>query len=116
MSHRKALKKYSRVKKVRSGLFKSLAVAMIAHKRIKTTHARAKTLVPQLERYVTYAKRGGLHSTRLLRKNLPSVSVRRIVSDIAPRFKNRRGGYTRIIKIGRRKSDAAYMAIVEFVE
>lgn len=116
MPHRKTFKKHSRVKKVRSGLLKSLAVAMIAHGRIKTTHARAKTLVPRIERYVTYAKRGSLHSVRLLRKDLPSASVRRLVLDIAPRFKDRRGGYTRIIKIGLREGDAAPAVFVEFVE
>lgn len=115
MTHRKTKIRLGRVRKVRSGLLKSLAVSLIRAGRITTTQAKAKFLVPKVERYVTYAKKGNLHSTRLLSRVLPPASVQKLVKDIAPKYKDRRGGYTRIIKKGPRVSDAAPMVIVEFI-
>ena len=85
--------------------------------KIKTTIARAKELRSVAERLVTRAKRHQAHSAeyRELRKNLPKAAAQKLVKDIAPKYKERNGGYTRIIKLPPRKGDAAKMAFIEFI-
>jgi large subunit ribosomal protein L17 len=90
---------------------------LFRHGRIRTTEAKAKTLRPYAEKLITRAKRGDLHSRRLLLAELHDRDVvAYLVEDVAPRFQSRNGGYTRILKLGPRKGDAAPMAIIELVE
>lgn len=111
------IRKFHREKNQRRAFLKSLAVSLVVYGKIKTTLARAKELRTIAERLVTHAKK---HDTILLkyrkiRKFLPKAASKKLVKDIAPRYKERNGGYTRIIKIAPRAGDAAKMAIIEFV-
>src|SRR5262245_60883853 len=105
----------------------NLATALFEHGKITTTEAKAKRLRPLAERLITKAKRGDLHSRRLVMRVINDRTTKRMSSpadtalhnlftEIAPRYANRNGGYTRIIKIGSRKGDNASMAIIELVE
>src|SRR5215831_20844115 len=95
----------------------NLAQALFEHDRITTTQAKAKRLRPLAERLVTFAKRGDLHSRRRVLTVIRDKDVVFTLFDqIAPRFDNRPGGYTRIVKAGVRKGDAAPMAVIELVE
>ena len=115
MRHHDRNKKLSRKRKVRRGLIKSLYVSLISYGKIRTTLAKAKAMRPFMDRLVTYAKVGTVAKQRLLLKYLPRKAVSRLIKEWAPRYKERNGGYARIVKVGRRKSDGAHMAIVEFV-
>ena len=87
------------------------------NEQIRTTLAKAKELRPLADRMITHGKKGGVHHRRLARRWLPDRgSVRKLFDDIAPRFEERAGGYTRIIKLGPRRGDGAEMALLEFVE
>jgi large subunit ribosomal protein L17 len=95
----------------------NLAQALFEHGRITTTEAKAKRLRPYAEHLVTFAKRGDLHARRQVLKRLSDKSVVHVLFDeIGPRYVNRPGGYTRIVKLGPRKGDNAPMAIIELVE
>ena len=95
----------------------NLATSLFRHGKITTTEAKAKRLRPLAERLVTFAKRGDLHSRRRVFTMIRDKEVlRSLFAEIAPRFENRNGGYTRIVKAGIRKGDAAPMAIIELVE
>ena len=93
----------------------SLAVNLIVHSKTKTTLAKAKEVRPYIERLITYAKRGGISSFRATRRLIPSAAAERLIKEIVPRYQERKGGYTRIIKIPRRKGDAAALAFIELV-
>lgn len=95
---------------------KTLAHALLSRGKIKTTEAKAKELRPFVELLLTKAMRGGIAERRSLNRRLSSEIVKKTVDEIAPNFKGRAGGYTRIMKIGARKSDAAKMAIIELVK
>jgi len=97
-------------------LLKSLAASLVLKEKIKTTEAKAKELSPYLEKKITRGKKGDLASFRHLAKYFPYKVVKKLIDKVAPRFKERKGGYTRIIKLGRRKSDGAKMAVIELVE
>src|SRR5512143_135200 len=98
-------------------ILSNLATALFEHDQITTTEAKAKRLRPLAERLVTFAKRGDLHARRrVLTVVRDKDVVYRLFSEIAPRYTNRAGGYTRIVKTGQRKGDAAPMAIIELVE
>lgn len=95
----------------------NLATSLFRHGKIQTTHAKAKRLRPLAERLVTFAKRGDLHARRqVLTVVRDKDVVYQLFDEIAPRYTNRHGGYTRIVKTGPRKGDAAPMAIIELVE
>lgn len=95
----------------------NLATALFEHGRITTTEARARRLKPVAERLVTIAKKGDLPARRRLQTVIRNKNVvHTLLADIAPRFENREGGYTRIVKVGPRKGDNAPMAIIELVE
>jgi large subunit ribosomal protein L17 len=99
-------------------MLRNLAISLIQEERIETTITRAKELRRVAERLVTYAKRGDLHGRRLIVSRLgnqPSIASK-LVDDIAPRYKNRAGGYTRILKTGFRRGDASPVALIEWVE
>ncbi len=94
----------------------NLAKALIEHEKIKTTQAKAKEVQPLAERLVTLAKEGSLHSRRQALAIIQDRAVvHKLFSDIGPRYEDRQGGYTRIVKLGPRLGDAAPMAIIEFV-
>jgi len=117
MKHQKKGRKFGREKNQRRAFLKSLAVNLIMHGKIKTTLARAKELRPFVERIVTHAKTHDTLSAeyREVRKILPKEAAKKLVKEVAPKFKERNGGYTRIIRLGQRDGDAAKMAFIEFV-
>jgi len=100
-----------------TAMLRSLAAALLANERIKTTEARAKEVRGLVERIISWGKRGDVHSRRLALAELGDVAlVKKVFDDIAPRFAEREGGYTRILKLGPRKGDAAPMVIIELVD
>ena len=116
MRHNKIGRKLGRKTAHRKALMSNLASALITHKRIKTTDAKAKELRMFIEPLVTYAKKGDLHSRRQVLKKIRHKSiVRELFDNIGPTFSNRNGGYTRIIKLGFRDNDCAPISMIEFV-
>lgn len=110
-------RKFGRVRKQRVALLKSLVVGLIERGKIKTTLSKSKELRPYIERLITYAKKrtkGGA-GIRVLRTFLPQEVSLKLARKIAPRYLERKGGYTRIIKLHPRARDAAKMAYIEFV-
>ena len=115
MRHHANTRKFGREKNQRHALLRSLARNLIRDERIRTTTAKAKELRPFVEKIVTEAKKGTMASRRLIGARLSPKAVGKIFKDIAPKYKDRQGGYTRIIKTDIRKSDGAKMAIIELV-
>ena len=115
MKKRKKGKRFGRVKEQRKALLKSLASSLVLHKKIKTTEAKAKELRRFIEPLITKAKAADLHKRRLVRSYLSDEITKKLFSEIGPLYKDRPGGYTRIIKLTQRLSDGARMAIIEFV-
>ena len=109
-------RKFSRTSNQRKGLFRSLMYAMILHGRIKTTEAKAKAIKGQLEKMVTKAKKGLTAENDLMRDLVQHDMVEKLISNIAPRFVGRPGGYTRILRLGSRKKDNTAMVMLEWVE
>jgi large subunit ribosomal protein L17 len=117
MRHRVGGRKLQRTSSHRTALFRNMAAALIKHEQITTTTAKAKELRPYVEKLVTLAKRGGLSNRRLAQARLmDDAQLIKLFDVIAARYAERNGGYTRIIKAGIRASDAAPMAIIEFVD
>ena len=116
MQKRRKGRKFGREKDQRKALLRALSVALIWKEKIKTTEAKAKELSVFIEKQITKAKTGNLHNRRLLAGLFPKTLAKKLIIDIAPRYKERKGGYTRIIKLGPRKSDGAKMAIIELVK
>jgi len=117
MRHARAGKKLGRDSAHRKALYSNLTGALIEHGRIETTEAKAKAVKPFAEKMITLGKRGELHARRLAMGELRSHDgVHRLFSDVAPRFAERNGGYTRVIKLGPRQGDAAAMALLELVD
>ncbi len=116
MRHRVKGRKLNRSASHRKALMSGLAQSLFTEDRIVTTLAKAKELRPYAEKLITRAKRGDLHSRRLLTRHLKRKEVvDRLMHDVAPSFADRNGGYTRIVKLGFRKSDAAEIALIELV-
>ncbi len=117
MRHRRSGKKLGRDSAHRKALYSNLAGALIEHGRIKTTVAKAKAVKPFAEQMITLGKRGDLHARRLALAELRSQDVvHQLFADVAPRFADRPGGYTRIVKLGPRLGDAAEMVYLELVD
>ena len=117
MRHRKKGRNLSRSPSHRKATLRNMATSLFRHGRIETTTAKAKELRPYAERLITLARRGDLHSRRLAARKIQDRAVLgRLFDDVAPRFKDRPGGYTRILKLGHRKGDAADMALIELVD
>ena len=117
MRHRVAGRKLQRTTAHRNALFRNMAAALIKHEQITTTLAKAKELRPYVEKLVTLAKKGGLSNRRLAHARLMDENqLAKLFDVIAPRYAERAGGYIRVIKAGIRASDAAAMAIIEFVD
>ena len=116
-SHRRLVKRFSRKSGPRKALIRGLMNSLVEHGRIKTTVTRAKEVRRHIEKAVTLGRKGDLNSLRLLISRLANQDAAiSLVKNIAPRFKDRDGGYTRVVKIGRRPGDAAEMAFLEFVD
>jgi large subunit ribosomal protein L17 len=115
--HRRSGRKLGRDASHRKALYSNLAGALFEHGRIKTTAAKAKEVKPIAEQMITLARRGGVHARRQALAYLRSQDVvYKLFSDVGPRFADRPGGYTRIIKIGPRQGDAAEMVYLELVD
>ena len=116
MRHRNKGRQLSRTATHRKATLRNLATALFRHERIETTTAKAKELRPYAERLITLARRGDLHARRLAGRKIQDRQVLgKLFDDIAPRFQERPGGYTRILKVGNRKGDAAEMSLIELV-
>jgi len=117
MRHGNNKRKFGRVRKVRKALMNSLALNLIVRGKIKTTLPKAKELRPFIEKLVTSAKAGDMATRRLIISKLSNrrPEVKKLFEVIAPKYKERKGGYTRVLKLGVRKADGAPMAIIEFV-
>jgi large subunit ribosomal protein L17 len=117
MRHHKSGRKLGRDSAHRKALYANLSSALIEHGRIKTTEAKAKEVRPIVEEMITLGKRGDLSAHRQAVAFLRSKEIAHILfSEIAPRFAERPGGYTRIVKIGPRQGDAAWMVYLELVD
>ena len=117
MRHRVAGRKLQRTSAHRTALFRNMAAALIKHEQITTTLAKARELRPYTEKLVTLAKKGGLSNRRLAHARLlDDKQLIKLFDTLATRYATRAGGYIRIVKAGIRASDAAEMAIIEFVE
>ncbi len=110
------MRKFGRETDQRRAFKKSLAANLILKEKIKTTEARAKEIRSLVERLITHAKKGTLAGTRQVARFLPSEAARKLSKEIASRFKERKGGYTRLTKIGRRMSDGAPMVFIEILK
>ena len=106
----------SRPKNQRKALLKSLATGLFLHSKIKTTEAKAKELRVVAEQFITRAKVNSLANRRVLAQVLSAQITKKLVDEIAPQYLTRQGGYTRIIKMGPRRSDGASMVIIELVK
>ena len=117
MRHQKDRGKLSRSPSHRKALFMNLAREVLDHERIETTEAKAKAVKPEVERLITLAKRGDLHARRQALSALgqDKFVVYKLFEEIAPRYAERPGGYTRILKLGPRRSDATEMVFLELV-
>lgn len=116
MRHHDSKRKFGRERKVRRALLKSLASSLIIKKKIKTTDAKARELRPYIEKMVTRAKRNDVPSRRAMVSEIGTKkAVKILFDDIAPSYKERPGGYTRIVKLPRRMGDGSKMAVIEFV-
>src|SRR4029079_14083155 len=117
MRHARSGKKLGRDSAHRKALYSNLAGALIEHGRIQTTEAKAKAVKPFAEKMITLGKRGDLHARRQALAALRSNNVvHQLFADVAPRFAQRPGGYTRIVRLGQRQGDAAEMVYLELVD
>lgn len=116
MKKRKRGRKFSRERDQRRALLKSLASSLFLKEKIKTTQAKAKEVSVVSQKFITKAKKDNLASRRFLSRFFSEKVVAKLSKEIAPRYKERQGGYTRILKLAPRKSDGAKMAIIELVK
>jgi large subunit ribosomal protein L17 len=117
MRHRKAHRKLNRTAEHRRSLWANMTAALIKHEQIITTLPKAKDLRPIMEKLVTLGKRGDLHARRQAISQVRDVAmVRKLFDVLGPRYKERNGGYTRVLKAGFRHGDAAAMAVIELVD
>lgn len=116
MRHRSKGRQLSRTSTHRTATLRNLATSLFRHERIETTTAKAKELRPYAERLITLARKGDIHSRRLAGRKIQDRAVLgKLFDEIAPRYSERPGGYTRILKLGNRKGDAAEMSLIELV-
>ena len=117
MRHRLHGRQFSRTSAHRKAMFDNLAHALLKHEQIRTTLPKAKDLRPVVERLITLGKRGGLHSRRQLIATLQDAKLAdKVMTTLAERYKERPGGYTRILKAGFRYGDASAMAVIELMD
>jgi large subunit ribosomal protein L17 len=117
MRHAKQRHKLSRDSAHRRALLRNLSKDVIAHERIKTSEAKAKAVKPKVEKLITLGKRGDLHARRQALSELgqDKFIVHKLFEEVAPRYVDRQGGYTRIVKLGPRRSDSTEMVFIELV-
>jgi large subunit ribosomal protein L17 len=117
MRHRKTRHKLSRDSSHRRALLRNLSREVIEHERIETSQAKAKAVRPEVEKLITLAKRGDLHARRQALSALgqDKFVVHKLFEEVAPRYSERAGGYTRIVKLGPRRSDSTEMVYLELV-
>ena len=115
MKHKKKGRQFKRSESQRKALLKHLAEAIILHERITTTTAKAKELSSYIEKLVTAAKKQNLSSAKLIHSKLADQAAKKLIREIAKKYAQRNGGYTRVVKLGKRKGDAAEMSTIEFV-
>lgn len=116
MRHRKTTVQLSRTRASRKALLKNLAESLVVYEKIKTTESKAKALRPYVERLVTHSKENTLTNRRYLLSKLPTQNgVNKLLDVLGPRYKDRNGGYTRIVKLDNRKGDNAEIVQIEFV-
>ena len=117
MNHRKTGRKLSRTSAHRKALLRNMVTSLLEHEQIRTTDAKAKELRGVAEKMITLGKRGTLHARRQALQTIRSKDVTSKVFDVlADRYRERPGGYTRVIKVGQRAGDAAPMSIIELVD
>jgi large subunit ribosomal protein L17 len=117
MRHRKAGRQLRRTSEQKLALMRGLAMSLIQHGAIETTEAKAKELRPFVEKLITKARSGTLHDRRLASRHVQQRAIAdKLFQEVGPKFQQRKGGYTRILKIGHRKGDGAEMARIELVE
>lgn len=117
MRHQHGLKKLGRSGPHRRALLRNLAVALFTHERIQTTEAKAKALRPYAERLISLGKRGDLHARRLAAQEVHDhAALQKLFGDIAERCRTRPGGYTRILKMGKRRGDNGQVSLIELVD
>lgn len=117
MRHNKSGRRLSRKTSHRDAMFRNMVTSLLSHEKITTTDAKAKEIRSVAEKMITLGKRGDLHSIRLAASYIREKSVvNKLFTNIAPRFKERAGGYTRIIKLGGRNGDAAPLSMIQLVE
>ncbi len=116
MKHGNKTRKFGRKRDQRKAMLKILAGNLLLSEKIKTTEAKAKEVRPFVEKLITKSKTNNLSNTRYLAKYLPDKVLKKMITEIGPRFQSREGGYTRITKIAPRKTDSAKMAIIELVK
>ena len=117
MRHQKTRNKLSRDSAHRKSLLMNITKEVLEHERIKTSEAKAKAVKPEIEKLITLAKRGDLHARRQALSTLSQdkFAVHKLFAEVAPRYAERPGGYTRILKLGPRRSDATEMVFIELV-
>lgn len=116
MRHRKKGRQLSRTASHKKATMRNMATALFRHERIETTTAKAKELRPYAERLITLARRGDVHARRQAASKIQDREVLgKLFDEIAPRYSERPGGYTRVLKLGARKGDAAEMSLIELV-
>ena len=117
MRHRIKGRKLNRTSSHRTAMFKNLAASLIKYEQITTTLPKAKDLRPIVEKMITLGKKGSLHARRQLISKLPKdANIEKVIIELSERYRDRSGGYTRIIKKGYRYGDASPMAIIEFID
>ncbi len=117
MRHRKSGRKLNRTASHRKAMFANMAAALIKHEQIITTLPKAKELRPVVEKLITLGKRGDLHARRQAVSRIQDKAmVAKLFETLGPRYKERNGGYTRVLKAGFRYGDSAPMAVIEFVD
>ncbi len=117
MRHRKGLKKLGRSSSHRQAMLRNMVTSLLDHERIQTTDAKAKELRRVAERMITLGKRGDLHARRQALSFIRSKEVTgKVFDELADRYRERPGGYTRVMKLGQRRGDAASMSIIELLD
>ena len=117
MRHHNSVRKFGRKTNVRRALMRGLIVSLVEHESITTTEAKAKELRPMIEKLITKAMNDSVANRRLIaaRVNNNDAVIKKLFTDIAPRYQGRNGGYTRVLKLPQRLGDGAAMAIIQFV-
>ena len=115
MRHHNVNRKFGRVRKVRNGLMKSLALSLVVSGKIKTTDSKARELRPYVEKMITVGRLGTLASRRNLVSKIGVIGAEKIIKNISPKYNTHSGGYTRITKLPARVSDGSSMAVIELI-